>query len=388
MILNTVKTAMLPLRPLLFVLALTMLAGSLRADTITMFDGTVIDGVRVKTESWEKVEYLKPKVTTLQSAQSADVKDVVYGQTSKDYIAALALIDEGNVVDATRYFEAVFSDESLPEPLRAAAGAERADRLLSIGQLDLALDAYGQLLTAFPNTRQLPRALLGKGRALFFKKLNDEARTAFEKLKSEVDAKKLGELWLMQADYNLLLLDEVSGGKPEETAKGYEALRSAAGTRFPLIASQAELGLARANFAAQKYDAALPLYEDIIDKRLDSSKDIVAAAFNGRGQINFAVAGAAIERSQKAGAKGDKAKADSEHENAMEAYAAARLDFLRVVTSYPDVVAQQPDAMYYAAQCFINIGGPDSDARARSLLARCAQRYPETASGKKAAAAK
>jgi len=383
----SVTNAMLPLRPLLFILALTLLAGHARADTITLLDGNVIEGVKVTTESWEKVEYRKPKVQSPQSVKAADVKSIVYGQTSKDYIAATDLIKEGNIVDATRYLQAVVEDDSLPAPLRAAAGVERGDLLLSIGQIDMALEAYGQLLTAFPDTRHLARAMLGKGRALFFKKQNDEARAAFEKLKTEVEAKKLGEQWSLQADYNLLLLQEVSG-KAEDVAKGYEALHAAAGTRFPEIASQADLGLARASLAAQKLDVALPLFEEIIAKRMDSTRDSVAAAFNGRGRVNFEVAGAAISRAEKAGAKGDKSKAESERADAMEAYAAARLDFLRVITSYPEVVAQQPEALYYAAQCFINIGGPDSDTRSKTLLARCAQKYPDTALGKKAAAAK
>jgi tetratricopeptide (TPR) repeat protein len=376
-----------PLRALLLVLAVTVLAGGLRADTIQLLDGTAIDGVKVTTESWEKVEYRKPKVQAPQSVNAADVKSITYGQTSKDYTAAQELLADGDVVNASRYLDAVASDEALPDTLRATARIEQADLLLSIGQLDLASAAYDQLLASYPNTRHLARALLGKGRTLFFRKQNDEARAALEKLKSEVAEKNLGEQWAMQADFNLLLVLEASK-KIEEAAKGYEALRAAAGDRYPEIRSQADLGLARTNLAAQKLDAALPLFEEIIDKRTEAPKDVVAAAFNGRGRVNFEVALAAISRAEKAAAKGDKAKAESERETATEAFASARLDFLRVVTSYPEVIAQQPEALYWAAQCFINIGGPDSDTRARTLLARCAQNYPETDSGKKAAAAK
>ncbi|HTE05395.1 MAG TPA: tetratricopeptide repeat protein [Planctomycetota bacterium] len=372
--------------PLAFVVV-ALLAAGVRADTIALLDGTLLENVRVTSESWQKVEYRKGKAPAAQSVKSSDVKSVEYGQTTPAWREASHQLREGDVAAASRLFEAVANDADAAPPLRAQARVEQADKLLSIGQLDLATAAYDRLLKDFPETRHLARALLGKGRALLLARRYDDALSAFSLLKTEVAARQLGEQWALEADYNSLLAAE-GQGRTETVGAGYELLRVAAGSRYPDIASQADLGLARVHLAAGRLDAARPLLEAIVARRLQSPSDVVAGAYTGRGRLQLELARAARDRASAADGKGDKAAAQAAQEEAQAATAAARLDFLRVVTSYPDVVSQQPEALWFAAQCFTDLGGPEADERARSLLARCAQKYPDTSWGRKAAAAR
>lgn len=361
-----------------------LLAAPAAADTIKLEGGTVIDNVKVTAESWKEIEYRKPRVSSVQKVESSKVVSVEYSSTTADFREALAKQEEGELTTSAAYFEAVASDESAPKFLRAFSLARMGDNLLENGNLSDATQAYDRLLKEHADTRHFGRALLGKGKALLGERKFDEAARAFETLLKEVETKALGEQVKVEAEFYALLASEAQG-KSAEAEKGYAALRDRVAKTHRGIAGRCTLRLARLKLAAGDVAAALPLYEEILDERLEIDRDIVAEAFNGRGRCHFAKAQAELERSQKAGAGGDSARAEQYRANALAAFAEARLDFLRVVVSYPAVQGQQPEALYWAAQCWSNTDDEDAAVQAARLLKTCAVRYPNSEWGKRAA---
>jgi hypothetical protein len=115
------------------------------------------------------------------------------------------------------------------------------------------------------------------------------------------------------------------------------------------------------------------------------ARDVAAESFIGRGRCRFAEAQAAMDKAEALAVANDKVKADAVRGDAQEAWRDARLDFLRVVVSYPDVQSAQAEAMYWAAQCYLNLGEEEAQREAGRLL-KSAQRYENSQWGKKAKA--
>jgi hypothetical protein len=365
--------------------ALALLTGTPRADIIFLQDGGKLENVRILKESVAQVEYRVPKVSAPQKTDSSKIRSIRYESAPSEHKDGLLRLEDGDLNLAAGYFRAVAEDDDAPKYLRADARLREADALNENGNLAQAIESYDLLLKDYPDTRHLAAALLGRGKALFRSSKFDEARKAFETLKSEVAAKSLGERYELEAEFHLLWITQQQG-KAAEAIKGYEALLARAKGAHKVIANKCAVRLGRANFDAGKLDEARRQFQDIIDRRLDmDSRDVAAEAFIGRGRCRFSEAQAAQDKADKLAVANDKAKADSARQDSKDAYGAARLDFLRVVVSYPDVQSAQAEALYWAAQCYLNLGEPDGQREAGRLL-KSAQRYEQSQWGKKAKA--
>ncbi|MHC5210370.1 MAG: tetratricopeptide repeat protein [Planctomycetota bacterium] len=366
-------------------LALAVLAGTLRADTIHLQDGSKLENVRIVKETLQNVEYRVPRVSAPQKVESAEVRSIEYGSAPPEYRDGMAKLEEGALNLAAGYFLAAAEDEEAPKHVRADARVRLADALNENGNLAEAIEAYDQLLKEHPDTRHLARALLGRGKALFRSQKNDEARTAFETLESEASAKSLGERYTLEAEFHLLWITQQEGGAAE-AIKGYEALLASTGGTHQGIANKCSVRLGRAKFDAGDLSGAAALFQDIIDSRLDmDARDVAAEAFNGRGRCRFSEAQAMNDKADNLAVANDAAKADAARQDAGDLFREARLDFLRVIVSYPDVQSAQAEAFYWAAQCYLNLDEDDAQREAGRLL-KSAQRYENSQWGKKAKA--
>jgi tetratricopeptide (TPR) repeat protein len=368
-------------RVLLFVLAVALLAAPLSADTITLLNGTKIEGVRILGETHTEISYRKPRVNAPQTAKTSEVASITYSSTSADYREGQTKLAEGNLVDAASYFYAAAQDEDNTPHLRAKAMIEAADLLELTRNLDDAIPVYDELLKTFPDTRHLARALVGRGKALLYKGEVAAAEAAFAKLLSEAEAKGLGERWEMEGEYYALYVTEAKGDS-KTAVKGYEALRSRARADWPGIANKCALRIGRVHLASDDANKAMPLFETIIDGRLETEADIVANAYNGRGRCHFAIAQSYLATADKHAASGVSDKATVARQDAVDSFREARLDFLRVVVQYTPVLDQQPEALYWAAQCFLNVDDDDAQRQAGRLLRKCALEYPNSKWGK------
>jgi tetratricopeptide (TPR) repeat protein len=377
------------LNRLLLPLTVALLAAAARADVIVLRDGTRLDGVKVVSETYEKVEYKQPKVASNQSKPAADVRDIEYAATSADFREGLkAWHEDADLATAAAYFDSAATDDKLPANVRATARRFSADCWLAGGNLVDAAAAYADLIKSWPDTRHLAAALLGKGQALLQSGSFAEAKQAFDALKAEVAAKSLGERWEIEGDYNGLVAvvaGKLKGadGQAVDAVAGFEALRKRAAGKDPELEAKCEVQLGRLHLNEGKLDQALPLFDAIIGERLDiADQEVLAGAFNGRGRCLFNQAQAKLDAATAA--KGDKARADALRLDAVGLFKEARRDFLRVFTVYSAVQGQQAEALYFAAQCFLNVADKDADSRSKVLLTLCSRNYPNSTWGKEA----
>jgi len=371
------------------VLALAaLLAAAARADTITMRDGTRLEAVQITVESLSKIEYKKPKVTAPETVKTSTVQSVEYGKTPTDYQVGVASRDEGDLATAALHFEAASEEKDSPPFVRAMALAEAGEAQLQEGAADAAAKTFSQVIEKFADTRQYPRALLGRGRAALLAGRTEDAKKAFTQLKTEAGTKDLGEHWGLLAELWLLRATELAGtpDKLKEALAGYEALRGRAGDANKDVAALCALRMGRTELALGELDKALPLLEQALAGREKLPREEMASAFNARGRCLAAKAQAASDEANQVTAKGGNAEAARAAADA--AWHDALLDFLRVFVSYADVPSQQPEALYWAAQCYQ--AAPDQDgkgtgaSRAAALLKRCRELYPDSSWAKKA----
>jgi len=369
-------------RVLLSVLAVALLAAPLSAaDTIKLLNGTEIEGVRILTETYAEITYKKRNVSSAQSVKTKDVLSVIYGSTSSHYRDAQTSLAEGNLVEAASHYDAAAKNEDNTPHLRAKAKIEAADLLELTRNLDEALTVYDQLLEEWPDTRHLARALIGRGKSLLYQGKTAEAETAFAKLLSEAKAKSLGERWEMEGEYYALYVIEAKGDS-KTALDGYAELRGRSRASWPGIANKCALRIGRVHLVSGDAGKAMPLFETIIDGRLETDADIVANAYNGRGRCHFAVAQAYIASADKHAGSGASDKATVARMDAVDSFREARLDFLRVVVAYTHVLDQQAEALYWAAQCFLNVDDNDAQRQAGRLLRKCELEYPNSTWGK------
>lgn len=355
-------------------LLLLILTAALRADTIVLRDGKELTGVNVESEDFTKVAYRRGSAA--QTVPSADVRSITYSRTSPEYVSGMASLDAGENLAAAEQLVTAADNEKLGEHIRAAALIEACDALLANNNFKDAIVYYDQLLTEHPNTRHLGRALHGRGRALFFDGRVDEALTAFGKLKSEAEAKALGQRWALEAEFYTIWANEARDPSKDYVPQ-YQALRTKAAAVDSGLANRCALNMGRASLRKQDLARAESMFQEIIDKRLDSEDDVVAGAFNGRGEVSFARAIAAT-------------KSPDTLERALDEFREARLDFLRVYVSYKGVAREQPKALFMAGQSFLNIGTLDKEEgeaqyHGRVLLSRLRADFPNSSEAKQAA---
>ena len=367
-----------PLFPLVVVSALlAALSAPARADTIVKTDGSRIDGVQITAETYEKVSYRKSGVSSAQSIDASSVREIVYSRTSRDYRAAIEARDEGKLVESVNLFLTAADDEGYGEFQQAMCMVEAAEAMLNLASYTDAQDTFQQLLADFPKTRHLARALLGQGRAALAARDLPAAAAAFERLKTEAAEKKLGERWPLEAEYYGLITQEIKAGgklddrKRDEMIRAYESLRGKTAGTQTAISNQCALRIGRLKLEGDDVAAARRMFQEVIDGRLESGRDVVAGAYNGRGRCGFREA--------------QQARADGESPGDIEAlYQEALFDFLRVVVHYTDVQAEQPEALYWAGQCFRNLPSTSQwEVRAKQLEARLKTDFPESSWGKR-----
>ena len=338
-------------------LVLALLAGTapgVAADTIKLTGGKKpITNVDVLDETLSEVKYRQPRIRQAQSQDADNVVEVVYSDVPEDYTIAQENFDAGAFGAAATLFRAAAADSKRKAGLEAKARYMAGEALRLGGMGQDAVKAFDDAIAKHPESRYTPYAVLG--RAITLSRMGDasRARTGFNKLKS------YGGRWDYESQLQLLILDEAKD--PSGAFDAYKRLLGSTERQYPSVANQAKLRIGRALIRSGKYGEAQRYFETILDNRSDSSSEVVAGAFNGLGASLW----------NKPNASADDFK------QALYAH-------LRVYVSYPEVIEEQPEAMYSIGKCFQQVPGPDSAARATHFLRNCAARYPDTEWGQKA----
>lgn len=343
-------------------------------DTITQRSGRVIDKVRIQEETYTEITYRTTRGVE-QSVPSADVASVSYGKTSPEFSNGMAVIDTPGWQAGAQDLLLASTDEDLEQFKRSAALITAADALLLNGFFADAAAEYARLLDEDRDSRHRPAALLGLGKAELRQQNYPAADEALQTLQQETQAKGFGQVWSLEAEFQLLLSAEAQG--KSGVLEKYKELRLLTQGEHEGIANQCALRIARLLLAQSPpdIDRARPMLQGIIENRLSTDREVVAGAYNSRGQISFGLGQLALSNKNDDEAKGHLQE--------------ALLDFLRVQVSYDQVRVEQPFALYYASQAFnllgsLGAGGPDAELHSARLRGTLIKEFPDTEWGKKA----
>ncbi len=349
-----------------------------RADEIHFVDGRPpLAGVKVTAESLEKVEYKKAGVNQAQFIPADKVKAVNYERPGDDFTQAQKAEEDGDYENAANLYKAAANDDALKNrsALRACAMFGAGVCFRKAGKLDESLKALDELIATIPDSRYVPMALADKGLGYYESGKDEDARRTFAQLKKDATDKKYGEFWSRTADLHLLILQEEKDLKG--AFEGYQSLVAATEANYPTISSQAKLRIGRVHVKNRKFDEARAFFQAILDNRQSLPREVVAGAYNGLGNALLGKGQATEKGDAEKGTKGDRAAAEKLYQEALYA-------FLRVVAQYEDVPQEQPEALYYAGQCFKQVKCDGNTARSQQCLRRVVNEFPGTSWAEKA----
>lgn len=342
------------------VLTLLLLTAPLVADDIFLKGDRSILDVRITAEDYTEVSY-KTKRGINQTEPSVNVLRCSYNKTSRDFNDGMKGVNTPSYQEAIRKLQWAADDEELDEFKRATALATAAGALLDNGYYADAQANYAELLAEYRKTRHRPRALLGNAKALLNLGRFAEADELLRTLQTESGQKGFAPEWPQEAEFLLLFSAEAQGASGDEVLSGYKDLRLLTQGEYDGIANKCALRIGRLMFSQNNPDlrGSERLFEEIIEKRFGTDRDIVAGAYNGRGRVRFM--------------SGQAALTNSDPERAREELDAALLDFLRVVVSFEQISNEQPEALYWAAKSFQSLaplggGGAEPELNGRRLL--------------------
>ncbi|MHC4946602.1 MAG: tetratricopeptide repeat protein [Planctomycetota bacterium] len=330
------------------------------ADTIEMLDGSKKTKVQVIEENLEKVIYKTPRLPN-QSVPSDKVREVKFYASAADFKTAQEAYKNQDFLTAAGMFkEYADSLSDNKAALRAHCLYRVAECYHKSGKWKEAISAINIFTKTYPDHRLYPQAI--KDRAICYLGSGDKRRATaeFESLKKDVSKKKMSEVWKYEVEYWLIFLDEKKS--PKKALADYTALYKKVAEFYPEVANKARLRIGRVLIDQKKFDEALSFFTEIIDKRLEAAREVVAGAYLGRGLCTI--------RKRK--------PTNDDFKNAL-------FDLLRVVVHYKEVGDHQAEAMYYAGKCFQQLGDEDSTKRWKSLYTRLVREWPNTAFGQKAA---
>ncbi|GJM21834.1 MAG: hypothetical protein DHS20C15_17490 [Planctomycetota bacterium] len=365
------------MKPLLLLTALTLgLSPALfaRFDTIVQKSGRVEENVRIEDETFSEVTFRTQRGVT-QKLPTADIESISYSRTSPEFSNGMEGIDGPGWEPAAQQLLLASTDEDLDDFKRATALITAANAMLLNGYYAPSAGEFDALLNDYRDSRHRPAALLGLGKALLYQSDFSAADEALKTLQTDTQARGFDQVWSLEAEFFLLLSAEAQG--KSGLLEKYTELRMLTQGEHDGIANKCALRIARLLTEQTPPDIkrAVPLLDEIIDGRLHTDVDIVAGAYNSRGQIAFGLGQAAL--------------ANKQDDEAKDQFEAALLDFLRVQVSYEQVRAEQPFALYYASQAFnllgsLGAGGADADLHSRRLRATLISNFPDTEWGRKA----
>ncbi len=346
-------------RAMLFSLAILCMAvftGVLSADTIELHQGKSFLKVKVSKEGLKKVEYRKSGLPP-QSIDSEKVKLVRYDSGGQEYKTAVAALDERAFADAADLFMTV-AEETSQDVLRAHCLFRAAECLQKAGNWKDAISTFTTFVKENKNHRLYPNALENCAICYLNSRDRDKAEKGFSFLQSKVSELGLSDYWKYTTAYWLIYIKE-SKQSTDRSLNAYQDLYKQTSRDHPSIANKVRLRIGRVYISSKKYGDALALFNEIIDNRFKSDREIVAWAFMSRGFCTMSMAAG-----MRKGAKAEFKK--------------ALYDLLRVYVHYEDVGSPQAEAMFWAGKCFQNLGEDvkDSAKRWRSLYNRIQSDWP------------
>ncbi|MGE3171571.1 MAG: hypothetical protein AB7O97_03030 [Planctomycetota bacterium] len=324
--------------PTLLVCALA----SAQGDTVTMANGTVVDGASVKSYTVRELKYTKGgKSETVAGDQVAGIdleryRDV-YKRSIANRDAALMLTESRNQLEKQK------------DELMAQVGyVECAKLFYSAGDASSGGQVLEELQQKLPDAGLIPEtyrlkfdSYMGRGDASGYQ----NAGIVAKKYATEATTNAWPMGFMLEGEFFVAVADQAAGGDAQQFQTKMRDVASRAGSTYPNLAARANVQLGHSLRLNGNLDGARQLYQGVLDNKA-ASDETRAGAWLGLGHLAMA--------------RGDAANRDP--------YREALLAFLRVkVETRNSSESLQAEALYNGMLAAEKWGGEDF----RLIQGRC-----------------
>lgn len=252
--------------------ALPTLAQDKEPEDVVHMRGGESQSLVIETENWDALSGRGSAAIAWDDVQSIDYAE------SEDLVKATELVNAGRYEAALEELDALLADTKLRKVLRQQAAYLSAVALQSSGKVDEAAAAYGELIKTFPKGRYHVRAAQAVVDALTAKQDAAGADKAIDAWIAEAagDAPLSAALGLVKARALL------ARGKSAEAKPLFTAAQAAAGAP-DWVGLEGRLGLAGCALRDGDTAGAEKSLRELT--KLDASKQVLAGAWNGLGDL-------------------------------------------------------------------------------------------------------
>jgi len=337
-----------------------------QGDELELTSGKIVKVRNIKSETYKEVVYTTSSggESRKDSGEILEVRHDLGSRLLNDYASAVEAMSEGNFAQAAGVFNDVLADDRLLSRstyswVKQHTLFRQARCYFAMANPDGVVATVDRLLAEEPETFFYAPALMLKAEILSIAARDSEAKAVFEQLSGDVSAKGLPERWAREAELGLALLDRSGDAKARERKLAGLAEKNA--TKFPTVASRANVEIGNVMVEAQDYDKAQLFFERIVQSG-QAEGATLAAAYSGLGDC-FWYRGDTVETKKEA---------------KVEQYERAALHHLRVITMYKDAVQLVPRSHYFAARALRGMGTEESVKQGNQLASRLRRNFPQS----------
>ncbi len=346
--------------------ALLSTTASAAPDRIYLSDGSIVEDVKVKSQTFTSVTYEPAKGRGESQVDSELVLRVEFDNKPAEISTAEVEAESENYVSAVsglqNYLQNLGDKADRKAPWGPPYARYRIAELMRLGgDVPSMIGAVDELLAKHPDSRYVPLALVDKIEAQMAIGDLAGAKATSDKFGEMVRSKSMPARW----EHEQALRDTLTKGLKGEALEKELAVVSRAGAAFPTVENRADVAIADSLVLRNQLDKAEALYRGVVED--PSAYDgTLAAAWTGLAELIFN-RGEAVRQS-----KGD------DNAEAKALFEEARMCAMRVVVVYRTEYSFVAKSGFYAGRCFQLIGGPDAVDRSSRLYRFIVRNFPET----------
>ncbi|MEM9380779.1 MAG: hypothetical protein AAGB93_12575 [Planctomycetota bacterium] len=324
-------------------------------DRIYRSDGSILDNVKVQSETIDKVVYQPEKGRAAKEVLSEEVLRVEFTQMPDDIAAAEVDAKNDALLGAISGFQNFLgnADDRANRKFPWAASyarfrlVEMQERRNAIPEMVAAVD---ELLVGSPDSRYVPIAIIKKFEAQLLSNDRAGAAATADQFGALVTEKGMSQRWKYEHQVRELLAKE--GQTASAAEKALQKIASDA-SAYPTVANRADVATAESMLGRSAFDEAEEMFRGVTEST-NADDRTLAAAWTGLGDCLY-------RRAELKGTSGDA-------EGATALFSEARTAFMRVVVLYEGELAFVAKSAFYAGRCIQEIGGENAEDESNRLF--------------------
>lgn len=333
-------------------------------DTLYRIRGGTIE-VEIDEITFNEVRYRLPGVGRIQKIARDQIAKWEFGEMPRAYESGQEAFGLGDFETAAVHFTKAAQSSAKQKWVKPFSMYFRAESLLRLGRIALAIDAFKQYLDEAPEDAYAPNAHIGIGRAYLYSDKLNEADRAF----GQVTGGTYGDSFALKGEIWKAKVLEAKG-QWDEAENAYKGLESKANLETTKLEAKLRRYLCAVQVAIKKKDdsklsGARRSLKDVL--KAAETDDIRAAAWNGIGETYYYLT-------------------TPDHLEAL-------LAFLQVTLRFEQQTGEMAKALYHVSHSYMNQADvispiPDmpealKDRPARMFWSRLKGEYPNSAWARK-----